>query len=393
MITPEEIKKQAERWYKDFLIAAIVGAPFFPKDIRFAKVKASETLTGYRRIKTEIAELINGSRDRLRFGYEVEFAVRRDRKTGDQRFPQRIWFRGEEDYLRFIGKDEEVGAFKRDVKEIVAALPRLRDWALANPLKVIEHAGKWHELTGVCAYFVSHPRPNLYIRELPLELPTKFIEAHAFILRQLLDFLIPEQVNSEETEFEKRFHLKYDEPLIRLMILDEDLARRCLNGLRDISITQSAFNALSLDCATLLILENKTNFSNIYNFLALPEMNKTIAVFGKGFQLSLLKNAAWLADKRIIYWGDIDAHGFQILSQLRSYFPRTRSLMMDRETFEAFRNYRVTGAETDVTRLPHLTSEENDLFNYLLNLRDRNRLEQEKISHQYAVKKMHQVLS
>lgn len=393
MITPDEIKKQAERWYKDYLAATVISKPFFPKDVRFGKVKASETLADYRRIKDEITALANGSREHLGYGYVIEFTARRDRKTGVQRFPERIWFPGEDDYLRFIGKEAETGAFKHDVQEIISIFPGLRQWVLVNPLKVIEQAGKWHELIAVCTYFISHPKPNLYIRELPLELPTKFVEEHKPILRQILDVLMPEHVNNEEREFERHFHLKYDEPLIRLSILDEDLARRCLSGLRDISIPQSAFRTLSLDCTTVLILENKTNFSNIYNFLSLPTVKKSIAVFGKGFQLRLLKDAAWLADKHIIYWGDIDAHGFQILSQLRSYFPRTKSIMMDRETFEAFRNYRVTGVETGVTHLPHLTTEENELFNHLLGLSDHNRLEQEKIPHQFAMKKIHRLFT
>jgi hypothetical protein len=393
MIGPSEIKKQAERWYSDYLVATVAGQPFFPKEVRFGKVKASETLADYSQIKAGIAELIDGSRKRTGFGYELEFIVRRDRKTGEQRFPQRIWFLGEEDYLRFVGKEKEAGLFRRDVKEITAALPQLREWVLANPLKVIEHAGIWRELCEVCAYFVAHPRPGLYIRELPLELPTKFVETHKGVLRLLLDFLIPEHANREETEFEKRFNLKYDEPLIRLLILDEDLARRCFSGLRDTSIPQSSFHALAPDCKTVLILENKTNFTNIYNFLALPEAKQTLAVFGKGFQLGLLKNAAWLAGKRIVYWGDIDAHGFQMLSQLRSYFPQTRSLMMDRETFEAFRDYQVIGAETSVASLPHLTAEEHALFSQLARLEAHNRLEQEKISHAYASKKIHEMLA
>jgi len=392
MIKPEEIRTQAERWYRDFLTATVTGASFFPKDVRFGKIKASETLADYQRIKDEIAELMNGSRERLGYGYSVEFVARKDRKTGEQRFPQRIWFANEDDYVRFLGRDQEYQEFRRDVNVIVNAIPALREWVSVNPLAVVEHSGAWPDLLAVCAYFLANPRPNLYLRELPLELHTKFVEEHKTVLRMLLDYLIPGQVNSEETEFEKRFHLKYDEPLIRLMVLDNDLSLRRFSGLRDLSIPQSAFNGLSLDCATVLVIENKTSFSNIHNFLTLPEMKQAVAVFGKGFQLNLLKDAAWLIDKRILYWGDIDVHGFQILSQLRSYFPQARSLMMNAETFETFRNHCVTGAETDVTQLQHLTTEEHELFSRLLSLREKNRLEQEKISHPYAVRKIQQML-
>jgi hypothetical protein len=393
MISPEEIKKKALQWYPDYLAASVREEPFFPKDIRFGKVKASETLTHYREVKEWIARLVNGSRERLGYGYTVDFVVRKDRKTGEQKLPQRIWFSCEGDYLRFLDKEEEARAFKRDVREIIADLPRLREWSFANPLQIVENVGKWNGLLAVCKYFILHPKPNLYVRELPLELPTKFVEEHKFVLRQLLDALISEHVNHDESVFEKRFHLKYDEPLIRLMILDEDMARRCFSGLRDVSIPQSAFNTLSPACTNVLILENKTNFSNIINFLSLPELKRTVAIFGKGFQLGLLGNAAWIADKRIFYWGDIDVHGFQILSQLRASFPNVCSIMMDRETFQTFGNYLVTGAETNVARLPHLTQEENELFKLLMGLRESNRLEQEKISHQYAVRKIQHAIS
>lgn len=392
MIQPEEIKKQAMRWYRDVLAAAVAGTPFFPKHIRFGKVKASETLAGYRRIREELAELQSGSRDRLGYGYSVEFIIRKDRKTGEQRFPERIWFAGEDDYLRFIGKEREYHEFRNDAGLIVKTIPALRDWAIVNPLAVVEHAGAWRGLLAVCGFFLANPRPNLYIRELPLELPTKFVEEHKSVLRQLLEQLIPDHINSKASDFEKRYNLKYDEPLIRLRILDREVAARHFSGLRDLTIPQSEFNSLNPACKTVLILENKTNFSNIYNFLSLPGLEQTIAIFGKGFQLSLLKEAAWLRDKQIIYWGDIDVHGFQILSQLRSYFPQTRSLMMDRETFQACRDYCVTGPESFVTHLPNLTGEENDLFNHLLTLRERNRLEQEKISHGYAIDKIRNAL-
>ncbi|MDW7728311.1 MAG: DUF2220 domain-containing protein [Candidatus Methanoperedens sp.] len=125
----------------------------------------------------------------------------------------------------------------------------------------------------------------------------------------------------------------------------------------------------------------------MFNFLTLPNLKNSIAIFGRGFGLGLLKDAKWLNDKQIIYWGDIDSHGFQILSQLRSYFPHTESLMMDFETFNEFKELTVTGTETNINQLTNLTIEENELFRYLLNLTEKNRLEQEKINHSYVVKK------
>jgi hypothetical protein len=121
-------------------------------------------------------------------------------------------------------------------------------------------------------------------------------------------------------------------------------------------------------------------------------MKNSIAIFGRGFGLGLLKDALWLNDKQIIYWGDIDAHGFQILSQLRLYFPRTQSLLMDLETFNEFKDFAVTGTETNINQLTNLTVEENQLFKHLLNLKKKNRLEQEKINQSFVLRKMEYLL-
>lgn len=388
MITPLDIKKQAERWYKEFLTAEVAGKDLFPRDIRFGKVKASETLEDFQKIREWIKDLRACSKEKVGYGYLIGFVERKDQRIGKQQFPNRIYFDNKDDYLLFIGKKREFELFKSSVDKVTSTIPRLYDWILVNPLKIIEYLNKWDDLIKVCKYFIANPTPNLYIRELPIEVHTKFIEENKAILRQLLNFLIEDYINKGENEFEKRFNLKYNEPLIRIRILDENIAKKYFSGLVDLSIPQSEFNHLNINCKRIFILENKTNFSNIFNFLTMPDLKDSIAIFGKGFQLELLKNASWLYEKDIVYWGDIDAHGFQMLSQLRSYFPQTQSLMMDFETFHEFRNFCVDGAETNIYELPNLTVQEQSLFEFLVGLKGKNRLEQEKISYAYAVMKI-----
>jgi hypothetical protein len=62
--------------------------------------------------------------------------------------------------------------------------------------------------------------------------------------------------------------------------------------------------------------------------------------------------------------------------------------MMDFETFHEFQDLAVTGIDTTVTELANLTHDEHQLFTHLLDIRERNRLEQEKIPHSYALKKI-----
>ncbi len=151
------------------------------------------------------------------------------------------------------------------------------------------------------------------------------------------------------------------------------------NHIEDISIRLSDFERGEWPNKNIVITENKMNF------LALPELPSTIAIWsGGGFMVSHLRNARWLREKNIFYWGDIDEHGFQILHQLRSYHSQTQSILMDRATFDLFRNLAVAGERNKTDTLPLLNSEEHSLYERLKSELDRNRLEQEKIPQPYA---------
>jgi hypothetical protein len=392
LITAAEIKKQAEKAYEAFLIAFLKGDLFFPKEIHFGKIRPGETLEKYSHITESIKRLKEHSKEAAGYGFTIQYSEVNNRKIGKQFFPKKILFENEADYLRFIDKEKEFTKFKENVSIIIDGLPVLKDWVINNPMKVIDHSSKWQDLVAVCQYFVGNPKPMIYIRELPIEVHTKFVEENKGILKSLLDFLIEPYINKTESDFEKRFNLKYYEPFIRMRILDSDLARHLYSGIADLVIPQSEFYKAHIRCKLVLVMENKTNFSNAMNFLTLPELKESMAVFGNGYQIELLGNAQWLSDKHIIYWGDIDAHGFHILSILRSYFPQTKSLMMDFETFDHFRNFRVLGPVLTFNSLPHLTNEESNLFQYLLSLKDGNRLEQERITHKFALNKIRQLL-
>lgn len=393
MIQPEDIKKKSLRLYLDILSSSVQGKPAFPRDIPFGKIKSNETLENFSKIKNEISNLKKESKEQKGYGYCIEFTLRKDRRVGEQHFPTRIYFDNLNDYLRFIHKEKEYRSFVLTTQTIVAEIPPMQSWIESNPGKVIENLGKWDDLIKVCKYFIECPKPNLYIRELPLDISTKFIEENKTLVRNLLDILMEEHLNKDETDFEKRFNLKYKEPLIRLKILDSEISQTLFYGVNDLSIPQSQFNTLNVPCKRIIILENKTNYSNIFNFLTLPSLKDSISIFGQGFGINLLKNAEWLSNKQIIYWGDIDAHGFQILSQIRGYFPQTQSCMMDIETFTEFKDLAVTGTDTKLTTLKHLNLEEHKMFEHLINLKENNRLEQEKIPHAYALKRINELVN
>ena len=80
----------------------------------------------------------------------------------------------------------------------------------------------------------------------------------------------------------------------------------------------------------------------------------------------------------------IDAQGFQILNQCRTYFPNTVAVMMDEETLSSVKSSDGKPATNQI--LQFLTESELKLYHYL---KENNiRLEQEKITQKYAEKKI-----
>lgn len=378
LITPGEIRAKAERHYPRYLAAVAEGAPFTPIEIPFRRVRASDPFDDVRR---SVEALIGGSRERRGTGYTVTLEPVNTRLYGTQHHPARIAFESEPDYLGYLGKQREVARLRADLALILATLPALDAWARRSVRVVVANAGRWRELLAVCRYFRDHPRPKLYARELPLGVHTKFVEENRAVLRLLLDELLPEEaIDPAGTCFEERFFLRYDEPLVRLRFLDLPVQRRLGCPVSDLSAPVGEIGALELAGVTCVVTENRMNF------LTLPTLPDAVAIWGGGFRAELLRRVGWLAGCRILYWGDIDAQGFQILSQLRSVYPQTESVMMDLPTLEAHRAFVVPGTPCAVANLPHLHPTEQAAFAYVAE--NALRLEQEKIAQAYAAQQL-----
>lgn len=261
-------------------------------------------------------------------------------------------------------------------------LPQLEAWLLRYPQRVIEQHGVWSELLTVCQYFLAHPRPQLYIRELPIGVHTKFIEQRRGIVRELLEQLLPiDAIMVEAITFEQRFGLREKEPPVRVRLLDAQLSKRYGLSLTELSVPAAQFAALDLLRGQRCIVTE-----NEMTFLTLPPQRDTFALFGGGFMVSNLASIPWLTECPILYWGDLDAQGFQILARLRSHFPHVTSIMMDQATLSTFGEYCVESTPCTIQHLPHLTPEEHALFVYLAE--NCLRLEQERISHAYALRQL-----
>ena len=375
MISPNDIKTKAERKYLSFLQAVVQEIPFSRIVIPGDKTYNKTTISDFQK---EILALVNQSKEIKGFGYTLDYQTIKTKTIGTQSLPTIIYFDTEKDFLKYLGKEKEVTIFSSDWQLIHSRFPELKDWTIKNPTKIIQHQGKWDSILKVCEYFKNCPKPNIYIRELPTNVHTKFIESNQSIIAELLDIIIQDHINGNEKEFEKRYNLKFREPLIRFKVLDKKISQTYFSNLDNISIPVSQFESLNLPLKKVLVVENKTT---LYTTLTLPKMNKTIAVFGQGNAVTNIQNAKWLNNITILYWGDIDVHGFEILSRIRKHFQHTQSVLMDKITFEKFFENDSGKPTTDTTTL-NLTDNEKELYNLLKT--NNWRLEQEKIPYDYA---------
>jgi hypothetical protein len=300
---------------------------------------------------------------------------------GQQTEPRRVIITQLDDFLALLRKRPEFDRFVADVLSIRYRLPTLEPWLYTRPQWIIDNHGQWNDLLTVCEYFIRNPRPNLYIRELPIAVHTKFVEQNEGTLRYFLEALLPDEtIESETSDFCQRFGLKSSPALLRLRLLDEQFKSRydlCLDDL-SLPIEQAAYllsNDLQPRC--VLIVEN------LMNFLTLPPLDDTVALFGRGFAVHLLRKVPWLAQCDVIYWGDIDGHGFEILSDLRGLFPRTRSVLMDRQTLADNEYYLDHNAPPCAARFEYLTQAEAELAQHVVT--NTLRLEQEHIPYTYAL--------
>ena len=226
----------------------------------------------------------------------------------------------------------------------------------------------------------KNPSSGLAPRQLPVAgLDTKWLEKRAGVVTDLLRSI---RAIDDVADFYSICGLKRPVPRIRARILCPKL-RSMLGGLRDIEAPVTELSELAITPKRVIIVEN------LETGLALPEIPDTVAFMRLGNAVSLLSGLTWLQDCSMLYWGDIDTHGFVILNRARSHFPNLLSVLMDSATLLAYQDLWVEESiPSSETELPLLTPTERDVFEGLRTGRWNNniRLEQERICWPDAMK-------
>lgn len=400
MISPKEIGERARKlWASGRPLRAILGntqdTPFFPYSVPFRKHTAQEWLEAFAELRSAVAALEAQSKAVTGGGYALVLREISHRKLGRLRIPNAITFDSVEDLAACAGQTDSLRRFRYVARLLADREPRLLAWLADRPSMALESEPVLTRLLDTVAYLQAHPRPKRYARELGIPgVDSKFIEANRRVLSDWLDRLLPAEAIDATVSgladhgFERRYGLCFEEPQIRFRWLDFS---RTFGGISDATVPLSQLAGYRPSCDLVLIAENKINF------LTIPPRADTLALFGSGYAIDLLRAIPWLADQSIYYWGDLDTHGFAILSRLRETFPKTRSFLMDRETLLMHRE--LWTEELSATRvlrdLEGLDPDERALYDDLRydRLGDRVRLEQERVKYSWVQRALSELRS
>lgn len=135
-------------------------------------------------------------------------------------------------------------------------------------------------------------------------------------LRKAASDIVHHQNKDGLSAFIERLGFQDKDDSIRLRSLDPNLS--VLEGSddfgHDLSLTIGFLNKKACNFRQAIIVENEACYLN------LPLLKDTLAIFGAGYRAVLNAYVSHFHDRDIIYWGDIDTHGFGCLNKFRESY-------------------------------------------------------------------------
>jgi hypothetical protein len=365
--TPADIRARVRRRWDDetILRAFAAAAPFPVVDVPLRGPQRGAIGDDLDAVRTWITGLERNSHDGAR--YTLRYVAVGGRLIGRNELPGRAIVDTYEQAFALLGVGDQVRTYKA-LLSAVTAEPEVLTWVAAHPLRALDAADLWPTLLSAYRWMRAERDSGRYLREITAPgVDTKFVERHRPLLAQLLG------VPSAPSAFLTALGLRAKPEMLRLRPCP---SLNIAGGLSDITARMDELMVLDIPAKTAVVIENEVTF------LSVPIPLGGVALWGKGFEVDRTGAMPWLTSADVVYWGDLDTHGFAILDQLRAWLPQTRSLLMNRETLLAHRDRWVAEASPATSRLNRLTGEEQALYQDLVTdqLGERVRLEQERIA-------------
>ncbi len=365
------------RWRSGrYLRAYARGERWEPISLAIKGPAPGELLDRFEEVRDWAGALVAAAGDRC----EIVHKSVGGRNVGSNRLPSRVRITTFDQLCSLLGTRSEVRVLDDLLEKTRREMPALLAWAVEHPLVLLDHRSSWDRVIAVVAWIAATDTRDMYIRQIDVEgVDTKFIEGHQRLFCELLPLVLPvDQVESRPAEgagdFARRFGFLTKPSYTRFRFLDMAVSP-FPPGFTELTARTAELARMDPGVDTVFIIENEVTY------LAFPGVPRAMAVFGSGFASTGLAALDWLDGKEIVYWGDIDTHGFDILSRLRSRLPGVRSILMDEDTLLSHRSQWAVEESPTRRELEGLTAEEQLLYRDLV--ADRYgagvRLEQERI--------------
>jgi hypothetical protein len=310
----------------------------------------------------------------------LEWRERQWKTIGTQRLPKAILLDNPSEVAKWIGRADHWRQARERYECLTSRWPMLCDYLICV-LPVISEYGEqdFCSIMRLLEWLEANPNSNLYPRQIPVAgVDSKCLERHKGVIAELLSLI--QGTSPTELDFYQRCGLKAPPKQMRLRLLDREL-RKIVGGLSDFAASPAELAQLSLDVRQLFVVEN------LQTGLAFEALPGAAVLMGLGYSVEGIVELPWATTARCTYWGDIDTHGFSILSRVRAYLPHVESMLMDEQTLL---DHQALWCEEErphsASELPGLTDEEQAVFGNLKQNRwgVRVRLEQERIPWDYA---------
>lgn len=317
-------------------------------------------------------------------GVQVSWVDRRLPGFGTVSLPQRVEVHGDQAIARIAGNSARWDGLLDRVSALLGLGPgqqALRQAAAATALvwETLPDA-EMERLLAVCRWAIDNPTEGLRAREVAVPgTDTKWIESRIRVVEQLVGAA---RTGPDGSGPGSGLGLRRSDLRIRMRVLDPLIEF----PLRDVESPVDQLAALWTDSTgpqnlVVVVVENLTTF------LALPELPGAVALFGRGFAVDAVAALPWALAARIVYWGDLDSHGFAILDRLRHHAPDATSALMDVDTFASWRQFAVADPTPTRTAPTRLTPDEFAALEELTIAGDL-RLEQERIPWDWAMSRL-----
>lgn len=260
-------------------------------------------------------------------------------RLGTQTLPSRLSFASPAAVALYIGEASAWRLATARRAELLSHWPSIAVAGLATHFEVLAtwHDDDFQRLVSLLKWFDLNPRSGLYLRQIPVQgIDTKWIDLQrrgvvSDLLRRLRGQTPPadDEAPLSELDFYNRCGLLRPPSPLRVLLLSPEL-RHVVGGLRDFQAPLEQIRSLDLAPKHALVVEN------LETAYCLPDFPGTVAFVGLGNAVSLASSMPWMQGVPVVYWGDIDTHGFSILARARKVFGNVTSTLMDETTLKVF---------------------------------------------------------